>query len=403
MLRGTIGHEPPEGIRHRPRARYQPKRRLRGDARDAARDSQANREGYTAGFRGLARAEYGPGMARLYRRGKKGTFWFQLNNKRRSTGTSDRKAAELFVAQLERRAADPTYRAPDGTTLSRSLKTFYGQQLERGRAEGTLKMYDTHAAHLCRVLGEETPIASLSAEELDGYVSARRGEGAQDPTIHKELTTLRGTLKLARRHRKYPFALDEVMPQISGASKPGKRHLLLGDVMALLRELPIHRAAVVAFIVATGADWASVVAAKKGDVNLRAGTILVRGTKNNHRWRTLPILAPFRELVQVATNNLPFSPWGNVRRDLAVACGHAGVTKVTPRDLRRSHGTILTQAGVEPHLVGKMLGHADSRMVDRVYGQMSVKALGALVSDRLGTTSVQVKANTPKKRRKKAA
>lgn len=331
-------------------------------------------------------------MARLYRRGKKGIFWFQLHNKRRSTGTSDRKAAELFVAQLERRAADPTYRAPDGTTLSRAIKTFYAQQSERGRAAGTLKMYDTHAAHLCRVLGEETPIASLSAEELDGYVSARRREGAQDPTIFKELTTLRGTLKLARRHRKYPFALDEVMPQLSGASKPGKRHLLLPDIMALLRELPIHRAAVVAFIVATGADWSSVEGAKRGDINLRAGTILVRGTKNNHRWRTLPVLEPFVELAQVAANNLPFSPWGNVRRDLRVACGRAKVGKVTPRDLRRSHGTILTQAGVEPHLVGKMLGHADSRMVDRVYGQMSPDALGKLVHERLD--------QTPKQRRK---
>jgi integrase len=342
-------------------------------------------------------------MARLYRRGKKGIFWFQLNNKRRSTGTSDRKAAELFVAQLERRAADPTYRAPDGTTLSRAIKSFYADRLEHGRAAGTLKMYDTHAAHLCRVMGEETPIAQLGAEELDAYVTARRREGAVDPTIHKELTTLRGTFKLARRHRKYPFALDEVMPQISGASKPGKRHLLMPEIKALLGELTADRAAVVAFIVATGADWSSVEAAKKGDVNLRGGTIVVRGTKTNHRWRTLPILAPFRELALMAAAYLPFRPWGNVRRDLKVACKHATVSTVTPRDLRRSHGTILTQAGVEPHLVGRMLGHADGRMAERVYGQMSTKALGELVSDRLGTKPVQPRERARKKARKKAA
>jgi integrase len=342
-------------------------------------------------------------MARLYRRGKKGIFWFQWQNKRRSTGHVDRKAAELFVAQLERRAADPTYRAPDGTTLSRAFKTFYAQQAEGGRAEGTLLMYDTHVAHLSELLGEATPIAAIGAEELDGYVSTRRAEGAKDSTIHKELTTLRGTLKLARRHRKYPFALDEVMPKLSGASKPGTRYLLMPDVKALLAELHVHRAAVVCFIVATGADWASVVAAKRGDVNMAKGTILVRGTKTNHRWRTLPILEPFKQLAQLAANNLPFSRWGNVRRDLAVACKEAKVAVVTPRDLRRSHGTILRQQGVEPHLIGKMLGHVDSRMVERVYGQMSPAALGQLVSERLGSKPVQTRRRKPRKPREKAA
>ncbi len=175
------------------------------------------------------------------------------------------------------------------------------------------------------------------------------------------------------------------------------------EIRALLGELTADRAAVVAFIVATGADWSSVETAKRGDVNLRGGTILVRGTKTNHRWRTLPILAPFEELAQVAAAYLPFRPWSNVRRDLEVACRRATVSKVTPRDLRRSHGTILTQAGVEPHLVGKMLGHADGRMAERVYGQMSTKALGALVSSRIGTNTVQAGRPKPRKRTKKAA
>lgn len=336
-------------------------------------------------------------MAKLYRRGKRGIFWFQLKSRRLSTGTTDRKAAELYVANVERRVADPTYRAPDHTTLGRALKSFYAQQRERGRAAGTLKMYETHAAHLSAVLGEHVAIAAVDAEALDGYVSTRRADGAADPTIHKELTTMRGALKLARRHRKYPFALDEVMPQLSGASKPVKRHLLLPDVKALMGELTKPRAAVVAFVVATGADWASVEAAKRGDVNLHKGVVLVRGTKTNHRWRSIPVLEPFRELISTAADELPFRRWGNVRRDLAVACKRALVPCVTPRDLRRSHGSILVQRGADPHLVSKMLGHADSRMVDRVYGQMSTDALGKLISKRIGTRTVQARARGLKK------
>jgi hypothetical protein len=67
-------------------------------------------------------------------------FCLQLRNKRRSTRTSDRKAAELYVAQLERRIADPTYRAADGTTLGRAFKAFYAQHEERGRARGVVNV-----------------------------------------------------------------------------------------------------------------------------------------------------------------------------------------------------------------------------------------------------------------------
>jgi integrase len=54
-------------------------------------------------------------------------------------------------------------------------------------------------------------------------------------------------------------------------------------------------------------------------------------------------------------------------RDIAAACRRAGVPRVTPRDLRRSHGKALAAAGVAPHLIGRMLRHTDSRMAERTY------------------------------------
>lgn len=326
-------------------------------------------------------------MPRLYKRGR--IWWYQFRGGRYSTQCTDKKAAELEAREIERRVADPAYRAANKATLADIYPAFVAQQQQRGRAKGTLKMYETHLAHLGRVLGEAAPLASLDAARLDGYVAARHAEGAQSPTIHKELTTLRGMLKLARRHDKYPFALDQVMPLVSGASKPGKRHLTEQQVPKLLAALQPKRAAFVAFIVATGADLSSVETAEKGDINLQAGTILVRGTKTNHRHREVPILKPFAKLAERAARGLPFEPWGNVRRDLEVACRRAKVPRVTPRDLRRTHGSILRQRGVEPHLIGKMLGHADSRMVEKVYGQLPADALGKLLRSRVGTQVTQ--------------
>jgi len=326
-------------------------------------------------------------MPRLYKRGR--IWWYQFRGERYSTKCTDKKAAELESREIERRVSDPTYQASHGATLADVYPDFIAQQQQRGRARGTLKMYDTHLAHLGRVFGDDATLASLNATRLDGYVNTRHREGAQSPTIHKELTTLRGMLKLARRHGKYPFALDEVMPLVDGASKPGTRHLTAQQVPKLLAQLQPKRAAFVAFIVATAADLSSVEVAEKGDIDLKAGTILVRGTKTNHRWRSVPILKPFAKYAARAAKGLPFEPWGNVRRDLEVACRHAKVPRVTPRDLRRTHGSILRQLGVEPHLIGKMLGHADSRMVEKVYGQLPADALGKLLGARVGTQATQ--------------
>jgi integrase len=348
---------------------------------------------------------------RIYRRPGSKVYWAQYKGERFSLKTTDAKAADLKFRDIQRRDADPSYRAADETaTLGRALKDFVAQQAQKGRAQGTLGMYDVHMAHLARVLGEHTPLAHVAAPELDDYVTTRHDEGAKDATIYKELATLRGSLKLARRHRKYPHALDEVMPEISGASKPGTAHLTRPEFDKLLAVLAPPRAAVCAFIVATGADWRSVELAERADLDLKAGTVLVRGTKTASRWRTIPILKPFQGLAKLAAAGMPFASWGNVRRDLEVACRLAKVPKVTPRDLRRTHGSILRALGVEPHLIGKMLGHADSRMVERVYGQLPPDALGKLMAARLGasgrgtgTKTVQKKKPKRSSRGKKAA
>lgn len=271
-------------------------------------------------------------------------------------------------------------------------------------------MYEQHTAHLARILGEHTLLAQIDAQQVDHYLSTRHKEGAARTTQWKELCTLRGALKLARRHKLYPYPLDEVMPETFDGreSTPGTAHLLLPDVAKLLAVLPEPRAAVVAYIVATAADWSSVALARKPDVDLKAGLVTVHGSKTAHRQRTVPILKPFKSLLERAVKGMPFAPWDSVRRDLGVACKRAGVLKVTPRDLRRSTGRILRAMGVEPSLIGPMLGHADSRMVEKVYGRLEPKELGSLIGKVTdGTKTVQRKrskaAKKPESSKKKAA
>lgn len=327
-------------------------------------------------------------MARLYKRGK--YWWYQFRGARYSTRCTDRKAAELEARNIERRVADPTYRPSNETTLGAALSAYLEHQRQRGRAPGTLQMQGVHVAHLARVIGSDTPVATIDAREVDRYVSVRHAEGASRPTQGKERTTLRGALRLAARHGYYPHPLDSVFAPFELDYKPLERRLSEPELDRLLAELTPHRAAVCAFIVATGADWGSVATARAEDVDLKAWRVLVRGTKNQYRHRELPVVLPlFRKLLKLAAPHLPFVGWTNAVRDLSYACKRAGVPRVTPRDLRRTHGYILRARGVEPHLIGRSLGHRDSTMVERVYGKLPVDAFEALLRDRVGTARAQ--------------
>jgi integrase len=91
-------------------------------------------------------------------------------------------------------------------------------------------------------------------------------------------------------------------------------------------------------------------------------------------------------------NGTLFRAWSNARRDLADACRRAGIAKVSPNDLRRTYGTWLRLGGVEPSLIGAAMGHADSRMVERVYGRMPAESLQSALRKRVGDCSEYVAA-----------
>jgi hypothetical protein len=57
--------------------------------------------------------------------------------------------------------------------------------------------------------------------------------------------------------------------------------------------------------------------------------------------------------------------------------------RVVPAVASRSRSsTGRGQHEVEPHLIGTLLGHKDSRMVERVYGRMPVQSLGRALERR---------------------
>jgi integrase len=335
-------------------------------------------------------------VQRVYKRPDSPTYWCAFKNhlgrwERRSTGKRDRRAAEIEAARLEQDAADPRASAAASFTLKAALERVVTDRAAKGRAHGTLTMYASKAGRLLYHFGEGALLAEMAlASEVDGYIEARLADGAARTTIGKELTTLRVALKLAKRRKEWFGDLDEVLPESWGTGyKPGTTHLTAWEFLWLLPHLRDDRAAHVCYLVATAADWTPSLRARAEDIDLRQGEVRVPGTKTETRDRAIPIVGFMRPLLErvLAWHREPagllFRPWSNVRRELHDACERAGVAPVTPRDLRRTCSTWLRCAGVEPHLIAKMLGHADARMVERIYGQIPAAALGGLIRERL--------------------
>ena len=60
---------------------------------------------------------------------------------------------------------------------------------------------------------------------------------------------------------------------------------------------------------------------------------------------------------------------------LRYAARRAGLEHVTPNDLRRTYAHLLRQAGASLANIAPTMGHADTRMLERVYGKLSPEEL----------------------------
>ncbi|MHB1845346.1 MAG: tyrosine-type recombinase/integrase, partial [Deltaproteobacteria bacterium] len=335
---------------------------------------------------------------RVFKRGDTYYGQFYENGVRiqRSTRCHDKKAAEAVVREWERAAADPAHAAAQAVTLGQVLQLVIDVRFEEAlagrKSHSTVSFYLRTAGHLIRVFGADCRLARIDAAGADRYISERRRELASDHTISKELVTLRIALKLARRRKLWKGDPGEVLPiGFAPAYKPKRRFLEPDELRKLLGELTPDKSARVAFTVAVAATWSDTDRALWADVTSNLTWVHVRGEKTSYRDRSVPIVAPWQLsllkhtlLYAMGREEHLFTRWANVRRDVAEACERAKIPPCSPNDLRRTTATWLRRDGVSPDLIASVLGHADSRMVERVYGRLPPEILRARLSKELG-------------------
>jgi len=351
-----------------------------------------------------------------------GTYYAWILGARVSTGCRSEKAAQAAAGELERAAVDPNYKAAHQTGFGTACKRFeeaFQLRVDVGkRSAQTLDFYQYKLAHLVRLLGADRPMFDVDSTAVEEYLKVRAAEGAHPSSLNKELVALRQVLKYARKRGDFVGQIADVMPigfdheyvpretfltpeeawRLLGAFAQKRKWVSLRDTLTL--------AARTAFFLATACRDGELARARPEDVDLTTWLVKIRGTKTERSNRTIPIVLPEHQRLLFGAllgaparkDGLLFGRWQNPTRDLEVACTRCGVPVVTPNDLRRSHSKWLRVNGIAPDLIAPVMGHVDSRMVEKVYGRLTPEELREELSSRIAaraTVQIQLSKSEP--------
>lgn len=333
----------------------------------------------------------------LFRKHETGPWWAFLPNReggkqpRESTKLKDERAAHEWY--LERvRGPNPAKDQKERTLVDALddridwLKAgrLHDDPTRKKLSIKTIEFYVKKSRQVSRVLGKHTLLSAIGHEQIRKYIVIRTKETAKGTTIAKELTALSCAMRLARKDGVACAHFRDIVPEdFKALYVPKKRWLPEAEVDKLLAKLEPKRAAVVAFIVATGATYPSEVAPFRIEhVNRKTYEVHILGTKRSSRNRHLRVPSHARKYLDFALKHLGlsgFEKWGNIRRDLHVAATAAKIAALSPNDLRRTFAQWLVRSGVPHELTYPMMGHSSPKMLETVYGRRDATAVADLV------------------------
>jgi integrase/recombinase XerC len=249
--------------------------------------------------------------------------------------------------------------------------------VERGASEHTLKSYRADLADCAAFLARRGlgALVDADARVLRGYLADLHARQLAKSSVARRLATLRSFYRfLCRRHRARGNPAKELRTPRLGTRLPG--HLPIDQSEALLRQdfggdvAGRRDRAVLEALYATGVRVAELAGLDLQNVDLREGSVRVRGKGGKERIVPLgekavvalrAYLGP-REAGQgaVFTNGrggrLTVRSLHRIVRRRARAAGLAA--RVTPHTLRHSFATHLLDAGADLRLIQELLGHA---------------------------------------------
>lgn len=327
--------------------------------------------------------------------GTKGdTYWTRVGGERVSTGQKNIRDAKRWKDRQLYERADPRRAAAEKATIADAMREMYAELRRRGRADGTQERCRQKLAHFPRLWGEDCKLGAIDARKVSKYIDARLDDSPEATgfltpkriTIRDELAFLRQLLKLARKQGLYPYAIDDVLPELFETGHEPKRDWVREENLAKLlgHVTPEHGAHLLYFVVCAG-RLADSYRAERVDFDMANWRARVRGSKTDDSERTIPI-ADFlhgcvrRMLRDAAGDDVLFVDWPNLHRDLNAACDRASIPRVSTNGLRRSFGMWHRLRGYSLDTISKLFGHTTAKLVRDVYADLDASELAELMA-----------------------
>ena len=206
------------------------------------------------------------------------------------------------------------------------------------------------------------------------YATGRRGLGRQNGTINKELSILRAALRWHDPQTRAIFELPSPPP-------PRDRHLNREEYMRLLEcaETP-HLRLFIQVALATGGRHTAILELTYDHVDFKREIIDLGNGEGRRKGRAVvPMTKALKEHLLEArtaaqtTHVIEYAggPIKSIKKSFKRACRRAGLHDVSPHVLRHTSAVWMAESGVTMPEIAAYLGHADSRITERVYAKFS--------------------------------
>ena len=281
---------------------------------------------------------------------------------------------------------------------------------ERGLRAPTVILYSAAARRFLDSLleGGDGILAGLSADAVRSFViaeSGRRGTGS----LKNQVTAVRSLLRFLHLKGRIADPVDGAAPAAAGWHRPPlTRRIRPGDVAAILascdRSTRAGRRdyAILMLLARLGLRAGEAAAARAGDIDWRAGEILVRG--KGGRDERLPLPADTGAAIADYCRNArprdaasgmlflharaPYGPLSSsaVAHVVVRACQRAGLEPASAHQLRHAAATAMRRAGAPLSEISQLLRHQHEGTTSR-YGTIDPDELGPVTAPWPGKAS----------------
>lgn len=263
---------------------------------------------------------------------------------------------------------------------------FLPMRVGEGMKASTARKYRSHwSTHLEGAWGQ-VPVKGIRQSQIRQWVVRLRKAGVGQPTIAGSLSLLSALFAVA-------MADDLIGHNPAHGVTPGEHEVThkavptRGQMGRVLEAIPDPgQRLLIETLAVTGLRIGEALGLRAVDVDPAHGVIRVRqvwtrdgirdGAKTKLSVRDVPVppglLARLSRVGAIGNGRVFAGDDRNLnRRVLAPACRKAKVPVITLHTLRKYATTQLLDAGMSAFHIAKTLGHKDTRMIERIYGQMT--------------------------------